>query len=62
VRFFKVGYHEDAVTFLFKRGTLDLEPVTLREDTIRLAPSSDNIDPAGVTDRQQDAGGSYEGE
>jgi hypothetical protein len=62
VTFFKVGYHEEKVTFLYKRGEHVLEPVTLKEETIKVAPSSDNIDPAGVTTRQQDAGGSYEGE
>lgn len=62
VSFFKVGYHEEKVTFFYKRGELALEPVTLKEETIKVDPSSDNIDPAGVTNRQQNAGGSYEGE
>ncbi len=62
VTFFKVGYHEEKVTFFYKRGEHVLEPVTLKEETIKVDPSSDNIDPAGVTNRQQDAGGSYEGE
>lgn len=62
VTFFKVGYHEEKVTFLYKRGEHVLDTVTLKEETIKVDPSSDNIDPAGVTNRQQDAGGSYEGE
>ncbi|MDP2311862.1 MAG: carboxypeptidase-like regulatory domain-containing protein [Pseudomonadota bacterium] len=62
VVFFKVGYHEEKVTFLYKRGELALETVTLKEETIKVDPSTDNIDPSTLTDRQQDAGGSYEGE
>ncbi len=62
VTFFKVGFHEEKVTFLYKRGEHALEPVTLKQETIKVDPSADNIDPAGVTNRQQDAGGSYEGE
>lgn len=62
VSFFKVGYHEEKQTFLFKRGALVLEPVTLKEDTIRVDASQDNIDPASFPDRQQNSGGSYEGE
>lgn len=62
VTFFKLGYHEEKVTFFYKRGEHVLDAVTLKEETIKVDPSSDNIDPAGVTNRQQDAGGSYEGE
>lgn len=62
VSFFKVGYHEEAQTFLYKRGEHVIEPVTLAEDTIKVAPSTDNIDPSAFPDRQQSTGGSYEGE
>ena len=60
--FFKVGFHEETLAFSYKRGELVLEPVTLKEDTIKVDPSADNIDPATFPDRQQNAGGSYEGE
>jgi hypothetical protein len=62
VSFFKVGYHEEKQSFFYKRGELVLEPVTLKEDTIKLDPSVDNIDPATFPDRQENSGGSYEGE
>ncbi len=62
VTFFKVGFHEESVTVAYKRGELAMETVTLKEETIKVDPSSDNIDPATLTNRQQDAGGSYEGE
>jgi hypothetical protein len=62
ITFFKIGYHEEKQEFFYKRGELVLEPVTLKEDTIKLDPSSDNIDPATFPDRAQSSGGSYEGE
>ncbi|MFZ5475508.1 MAG: carboxypeptidase-like regulatory domain-containing protein [Myxococcota bacterium] len=62
VSFFKVGFHEEKQTFFYKRGAFVLEPITLKEDTIRVDPSTDNIDPAQFPDRQQSSGGSYEGE
>jgi hypothetical protein len=60
--FFKVGFHEEKATVVYKRGTLVVEPVTLKEDTIRVESSKDDIDPAQFPDRQQTSGGSYEGE
>lgn len=60
--FFKVGYHPESLTVEFKRGELFLEPVTLKEDTVRVKQSTDNIDPGLYPDRAQNAGGSYEGE
>lgn len=62
VSFFKVGFHEEKVSFTYKRGAFAIEPVTLKEDTIKVNASSDNIDPAASPDRQQSSGGSYEGE
>ncbi len=62
VTFFKVGFHEQKLTFLYKRGEHLLETVTLKEETIKVDPSADVIDPSAFPDRQQDAGGSYEGE
>lgn len=62
VSFFKVGFHEEKVSFAYKRGALQLEAVTLKEETIKVDPSADNIDPAAFPDRQQSSGGSYEGE
>ena len=62
VEFFKVGYHPQQQTFYYKRGEHPLEPVTLTEDTVRVETSIVDIDPAKFPDRQQAAGGSYEGE
>lgn len=60
--FFKVGYQPEKASVEFKRGELLMEPVTLKEDTISVKASSDNIDPGLYPDRGQSSGGSYEGE
>lgn len=60
--YFKVGFLPEKGTVDFRRGELFLEPVTLKEDTIAVRPSTDNIDPGQYPDRAQNSGGSYEGE
>jgi hypothetical protein len=62
VTYFKVGYHPESTVVEYKHGDLVLEPVTLKEDTIRVDPSLDNIDPGQFPDKAQNSGGSYEGE
>ena len=62
VEYFKVGYHVEKSTFYFKNGELVLDPVTLSEDTVRVAATPTQFDPEKFGDRGQEAGGSYEGE
>lgn len=62
IEYFKVGYHPEKQAFYYKRGELFLEPVTLKEETIAVKSSTDNIDPGLYPDRSQTGGGSYEGE
>ena len=62
VEFFKVGFHPEKATIFYTKGDLAMDPVTLTEDTVRVAASSTQFDPADHPDRGQDAGGSYEGE
>jgi hypothetical protein len=62
VEFFKVGFHPVETEVEYKRGELTIEAVTLKEDTIKLDLSADDIDPSRFPDRAQDGGGSYEGE
>ena len=62
IEYFKVGFHPQKATFYFKNGELTLEPVTLAEDTVRVAPSDTAFDPGAHPNRGQEAGGSYEGE
>jgi hypothetical protein len=60
---FKPGYHlygSDPV--FYKRGEFLLEPITLKEDTIRVVGSDSNIDPEQYPDRTHSSGASYEGE
>lgn len=59
---FRTGFHVERLDFYFKRGELVLDPVTMKEDTIRLQASDDDIDPARFPDRTHSAGSTYEGE
>ena len=59
---FKAGYHEAKTRFYFKRGELQLEAITMREDTIRVDAGDENLDPAAYPDRAQNNGAAYEGE
>jgi len=62
ITLFKPGYHNASTTFYFKRGELQLEPMSLTEDTIRVEAGSENIDPGQYPDRAQNNGAAYEGE
>ena len=62
IEYFKVGFHPEKADFYFKRGELFLDATTLKEDTVNVKVSQDNIDPGLYPDRAQSAGGSYEGE
>lgn len=59
---FRTGYHVGRSSFYFKKGELVLEPITLKEDTIILRASEDDIDPARFPDRTHSSGSNYEGE
>lgn len=59
---FRTGYHVGKSSFFFKKGELVLEPITLKEDTIILRASEDDIDPARFPDRTHSSGSNYEGE
>ena len=59
---FKVGYHIAETSIYYKRGELLLEPIVLKEDTIRVTGTEADIDPGQYPDRSQSAGATYEGE
>lgn len=59
---FRTGYNVAKLDFYFKRGQLQLDPITLSEDTIRVEASSDDIDPARYPDQTSSSGANYEGE
>lgn len=59
---FKVGYHIETSRIDYKRGELVMEPLTLKEDTIRVEGSQMDLDPALYPDRSHSSGATYEGE
>ncbi len=62
IEIFKPGYHLQQVLVEYKRGELLLEPIVLKEDTIRVVGVDENIDPGAYPDRTQSSGATYEGE
>ncbi len=62
VEAFKVGYHIADTSLYYKRGELLLEPIVLKEDTIRVSGTEADIDPGQYPDRSQSSGATYEGE
>ena len=62
IEIFKPGYHLERTPIYYKRGELLMEPITLREDTIRVLGNDSNIDPDLHQDRTHSAGANYEGE
>jgi len=59
---FKPGYHVLLQDFYFKRGELYMEPVVLKEDSIRVIGSEELFNPNEHRDRTHSAGQSLEGE
>ena len=59
---FRLGFHIHETAVFYKRGELNVSPVTLTEDTIRIQPNQLSIDPAAYPDRTQSTGATYEGE
>lgn len=59
---FQVGYHVARTSLYYKRGELILEPIVLKEDTIRVVGSDGDIDPGQYRDRTHSSGATYEGE
>jgi hypothetical protein len=59
---FKVGYHTFTVGLPFRRGLLEVEPVTMIEETISVANFPENLDPALYTKATQSSGATYEGQ
>lgn len=62
VEAFKVGYHPRDTDFYYKRGELMTEPLVLREDSIRVIPEEQELDPDAFPDRTHSSGANYEGE
>jgi len=59
---FRTGYHIESARVYFKKGELIIEPITLTPDTVRVAASEENLDPASYEQSTQATGAAYEGE
>ncbi len=62
VEVFKPGFHVESMSVEYKRGELILEPIVLKEDTIRVVGSDADIDPASMPQPTESEGASYQGE
>jgi hypothetical protein len=59
---FKVGYHVFSVGVPYRRGELEVEPVTMIEETIDVADFPENLDPALYSKATMSSGATYEGQ
>jgi len=59
---FKPGFHTEAKTFFYKNGSLWMEDMTLKEDSIAVDDDDSQLDPGLFSDRTQSSGATYEGQ
>lgn len=59
---FKAGYHAFTAPVAYRRGTLEVETVTMIEESIDVKDMPENLDPALYSARTQSSGANYEGE
>jgi hypothetical protein len=59
---FKPGYHIEKRNFFYKRGVVEVDAITLSPETVKIAPDTENIDPALFSDKTQGSGATYEGQ
>lgn len=62
VEAFKPGFHVQSVAVEYKRGEFIVEPIVLKEDTIRVVGTDEDIDPASLPQPTESDGASYQGE
>lgn len=62
VEIFKPGFHTHEVKFFYKRGTVVVDTITLKEDTLEVADDGQSLDPGLFGDRTHAAGATYEGQ
>lgn len=62
VEAFKVGFHLADQSVPYKKGRLELAPLELRPDTLRLQAPAQTLDPAAHERAVRSAGATYEGE
>lgn len=59
---FKPGYHVESLEFYYKRGPVELKPITLVEETIEIRDDGENLDPELYSERNSNVGATYEGQ
>lgn len=59
---FKVKYHTFKTEVPFRRGVLEVEPVTMVEDKIALRDLPENLDPGMYSASTNSGGATYEGQ
>lgn len=62
IEVFRVGYHVSGGRLDYRRGDAEAAPITLVEDSIRVATPEDDIDPGRADARPEASGAAYEGE
>lgn len=59
---YKPGFHPFTLSIYYKKGEVELETVTLAEDTIDVQDIPANLDPGAYGDPTHSAGANYEGQ
>jgi hypothetical protein len=59
---FKPGFHTFTLQLFYKRGQVEVETVTMIEETIDVADFPENLDPALYSSPTLSAGATYEGQ
>jgi hypothetical protein len=59
---FKPGFHLEKRSFFYRSGPVNVDMITLKEDTITVEDDGQNVDPGLFSDRTHAAGATYEGQ
>jgi hypothetical protein len=59
---FKPGYHDFSIPVEYRRGALEIEAVTMIEETINVQDFPENLDPELYSRATQSSGATYEGD
>lgn len=59
---FKAGYHAFTLPVQYKHGALEVDTVTMVEETIDVRDLAENLDPALYSVQTQSSGATYEGQ
>ena len=59
---FKPGYHLESIKFFYKRGSVEVDNLTLREDSLQVTDDGADLDATLHGDPTQSNGATYEGQ